>query len=80
LRAVGDGATAVSERWIVVVQIKFGVLAEVGVDPIDLSAVAGLEEIQELVEGVIDLYGDFVTEPGQRDFARGRAMESNGFR
>ena len=77
MRAVGDGATAVSERWIVVVQIKFGVLAEVGIEAIDLSAVAGLEEVQELVEEVIDLYGNFVTEPGQRDFAPGRVMESD---
>jgi hypothetical protein len=73
-------ATARSERWIVVVQIKFGVLAEVGVEAINLMTVTSLEEVQELVNEVVDLHGDFVTEPGQRDFARGRAVESDRFR
>jgi hypothetical protein len=73
LAAFVDVIGLVSERWVV--QVEGGVrlvrrvAAQVLVEAMDLVAVAGFEQIQDVMDEVVDLDDGIVTEPGHVDVA-----------
>ena len=64
-RGVGDG------RWFGVDHAVFGAVVVVAMD---LIAVPGLEQVEEVVDEVVDLNDGIVAEPGQRDVGGGRVV------
>jgi hypothetical protein len=71
LAAFVDVIGLVSERWVVQVQVGVRLVrrvpAQVLVEAMDLVAVAGFEQVQDVMDEVVDLNDVVVTEPGHRD-------------
>jgi hypothetical protein len=50
------------------------VVKQIPIEAMELIAVAGLEEVQDMMDEVVDLHDYIIAEPGHRDRPKGEAV------